>query len=319
MDNESDKSGPLEESMMQVEERNTSNEKMSSSETEMTSGILGTSKSGAALPCAADPGAVTEQFQQLAKGAKGAAAVQLIKEALEAPGLYVFAELLHMPNIKELSDSTEHAWYYRLMEIFAYGVYDDYLQNKATLPPLTPAMLTKLRHLTIVTLASNQKTLPLETLVNKLSLNTRRELEDLIIEAVYADVLHGKLDQKNGVLEVEYALGRDIKPEDLPQISATLKAWCDTCTSMLGTLEGLATQANKTKEANLWRAKNIEVEISKIKSTYSKRQMAGEGEDCMAQADARDKYHRMRKNGSTNQSSGAGSSKSFSKFPFSKS
>ena len=72
------------------------------------------------------------------------------------------------------------------MEMFAYGVYDDYLQNKSTLPPLSPAMLTKLRHLTLVTLASNQKTLPLEILVNKLSLNTRRELEDLIIEAIYA-------------------------------------------------------------------------------------------------------------------------------------
>ena len=50
-----------------------------------------------------DAGVVGEQFLQLAKSAKGAAAVQLIKEALAAPGLYVFAELLHMPNIKEVS------------------------------------------------------------------------------------------------------------------------------------------------------------------------------------------------------------------------
>ena len=54
------------------------------------------------LTCVSDCGVVGEQFLQLAKSAKGAAAVQLIKEALEAPGLYVFAELLHMPNIKEV-------------------------------------------------------------------------------------------------------------------------------------------------------------------------------------------------------------------------
>ena len=43
-----------------------------------------------------------EQFVLLAKTAKGAAAVSLIKQALEAPGVYVFGELLDMPNIQEV-------------------------------------------------------------------------------------------------------------------------------------------------------------------------------------------------------------------------
>ena len=41
-----------------------------------------------------------EQFVLLAKNAKGAAAVELIKQALEAPGVYVFGELLDMANIQ---------------------------------------------------------------------------------------------------------------------------------------------------------------------------------------------------------------------------
>ena len=41
-----------------------------------------------------------EQFVLLAKNAKGAAAVELIKQALEAPGVFVFGELLDMPNIQ---------------------------------------------------------------------------------------------------------------------------------------------------------------------------------------------------------------------------
>ena len=45
-----------------------------------------------------------EQFVLLAKGAKGAAAVELVKQALEAPGVYVFGELLDTPNIKEVSN-----------------------------------------------------------------------------------------------------------------------------------------------------------------------------------------------------------------------
>ena len=55
------------------------------------------------------PPAVTnaslEQFILLAKSAKGAAAAELIKQVTEAPGIYVFGELLDMPNIKEVSYS----------------------------------------------------------------------------------------------------------------------------------------------------------------------------------------------------------------------
>lgn len=41
-----------------------------------------------------------EQFVLLAKNAKGAAAVELIKQALEAPTVFVFGELLDMANIQ---------------------------------------------------------------------------------------------------------------------------------------------------------------------------------------------------------------------------
>jgi COP9 signalosome complex subunit 7 len=44
-----------------------------------------------------------EQFVLLAKSAKGAAAVELVKQVLEAPGVHVFGELLDMPNVVEVS------------------------------------------------------------------------------------------------------------------------------------------------------------------------------------------------------------------------
>jgi hypothetical protein len=43
-----------------------------------------------------------EQFILLSKSAKGAAVVALITQALEAPGVYVFGELLDMPNVQEV-------------------------------------------------------------------------------------------------------------------------------------------------------------------------------------------------------------------------
>lgn len=43
-----------------------------------------------------------QQFCLLAKTAHGAAILELIKQVLEAPGVYVFGELLVMPNIEEV-------------------------------------------------------------------------------------------------------------------------------------------------------------------------------------------------------------------------
>ena len=49
------------------------------------------------------PSQALEQFVLLAKSARGAAAAELVRQALDAPGVYVFAELLDMPHIKEVS------------------------------------------------------------------------------------------------------------------------------------------------------------------------------------------------------------------------
>jgi len=50
-------------------------------------------------------------------------------------------------------------------------------------------------------------------------------VQDLIIEAVYADIVRGKLDQKHQLLEVDYAIGRDIQPQNVQEISDVLENW----------------------------------------------------------------------------------------------
>lgn len=46
--------------------------------------------------------ASNEQFVLLAKGTRGAAAIGLIQQILEAPNVFVFGELLEHPNISAL-------------------------------------------------------------------------------------------------------------------------------------------------------------------------------------------------------------------------
>lgn len=43
-----------------------------------------------------------EPFLLMSKAAKGAAAAKLIQDATSAPGVFVFGELLDLPNIQEV-------------------------------------------------------------------------------------------------------------------------------------------------------------------------------------------------------------------------
>lgn len=68
-----------------------------------------------------------EQFLLLSKTARGPAVSELIRQALDAPGVYVFGELLETECVKELASSGEEsAKYVQLLKLFAYGTYADY-------------------------------------------------------------------------------------------------------------------------------------------------------------------------------------------------
>ena len=73
-----------------------------------------------------------EQFLLLSKTARGQAAVQLVTEVLEAPGVYVFGELLETECVKELLKGPD-ASYAKLLELFAYGTYADYKSSFSVL------------------------------------------------------------------------------------------------------------------------------------------------------------------------------------------
>lgn len=148
-----------------------------------------------------------QQFCLLAKTAHGAAILELIKQVLEAPGVYVFGELLVMPNVQDVSckfisviyfflhltffpifklKTGDHIKYFNTLNLFAYGTYKQFRQQPQDYLDLTPAMQKKLQHLTIVALAIKNKCIPYEVLLEELEINNVRHLEDVIIEAIYA-------------------------------------------------------------------------------------------------------------------------------------
>ncbi|XP_076678814.1 COP9 signalosome subunit 7 isoform X2 [Andrena cerasifolii] len=210
-----------------------------------------------------------EQFVLLAKTAKGAAALELIRQAVETPGVHVFGELLDMPNIKEL-ESGPYVQYWNTLNLFAYGTYKEYLENKDKVLDLTPTQRKKLQHLTIVTLATKSRCIPYSVLLEELDIKNVRDLEDLIIEAIYADIIHGKLDQKNSQLEVDYAgLGRDVRPNDTGVVAETLAAWGQACDTVLACIEIQVTRANVAKQKATYHKERIQRDSAHIKKTLA--------------------------------------------------
>ncbi|KAM0750157.1 hypothetical protein T439DRAFT_343087 [Meredithblackwellia eburnea MCA 4105] len=162
-----------------------------------------------------------EPYVLLAKSARGAAATALINQAISAPGVYVFSELLAIPSIKDLATNEQHSKGYRLLELFAYGNWLDYTSNRESYPTLTKPQETKLKHLTVLSLASESRVIPYAHLQKTLELTSIPELEDLLIDAFYSNVLRGRLDQKECRLEVISGLGRDVRPSSVPVASTS--------------------------------------------------------------------------------------------------
>ncbi|TFK71684.1 hypothetical protein BDN72DRAFT_837235 [Pluteus cervinus] len=209
-----------------------------------------------------------EAFLLMAKSLKGAAAAKLIQDATSAPGVFVFSELLELPNIQELGKTEQHAKFLSLLQLFAYKTYQDYLQHKDVLPPLNQAQTIKLKHLSIVSLASERRILPYSELLRELDMPNVRELEDLIIDAIYLDILRGKLDQKEGQLEVEYTMGRDLEPGKLEAVLAALNDWAATTSEVLNTLDtkigSIATDTAVRKQAQQEHEKILQSNLKEV-------------------------------------------------------
>ncbi|KAI8996005.1 COP9 complex subunit 7A [Gaertneriomyces semiglobifer] len=203
-----------------------------------------------------------EPFLLLSKSAKGAACVQLIQDVLAAPGVYVFSELLEMPNVQELRQDAKYEPYLRLLELFAYGTYPDFIAQASTLPSLSAIQLRKLRHLSMVTLSSDCRSLAYDMLLDYLQISNVRELEDLIIDAIYQELIKGKLDQKKKCLEVEYAMGRDVRPEQVDSLISTLGTWAKTSENVLAAIDEQITKIAEASKAQARETQDYEALVA---------------------------------------------------------
>jgi COP9 signalosome complex subunit 7 len=92
--------------------------------------------------------------------------------------------------------------------------------------------------------------LPYAQLQRALDVPTIRELEDLIIDAIYQDLLQGKLDQRHQRLEVSSVVGRDLPPGELQGMLNALTEWSTRTAGVIAALDAKIKDIASTAEAS---------------------------------------------------------------------
>ncbi|KAI1421855.1 PCI domain-containing protein [Xylaria sp. FL1777] len=188
-----------------------------------------------------------EPFLALSKSATAPrAAADLVTQATSNSHTYVFAELLQTPQIQALAKSPDHAPHLKLLEIFSYGTYANYIST-TNLPPLNDAQTLKLRQLSLLSLAKDPHNLSYAALQRSLSLDDARAVENLVISAIYAGLIDAQLDPRDGYVRISSVSPlRDLAPGSIPSMLNSLREWSGRCTS---TLEDLESQIASIKAA----------------------------------------------------------------------
>ncbi|KAI0391481.1 PCI domain-containing protein [Xylariaceae sp. FL0594] len=222
-------------------------------------------------------------FLALTKSATSArAAADLVTQATSNPNTYVFSELLETPQIQALAESPDYASHLKLLNIFSYGTYADYVSTP-NLPPLSENQALKLRQLSLLSLAKSPHNLSYSALQKSLGLHDARAVEDLVISAIYAGLVDAQLDPHNNAVHISSVSPlRDLAPGSVPPMLQSLCLWSERCTSALEDLEAQiaaikAESAKQRSEAKAWdqlQARLKETEESQNPHDFQHRQSA---------------------------------------------
>ncbi|XP_022959597.1 COP9 signalosome complex subunit 7-like isoform X2 [Cucurbita moschata] len=212
-----------------------------------------------------------DHFVKRASSLKGSALASVVTEATSHPSLFAFSEILAVPDVVEL-EGTEHSVYLDVLRLFAYGTWSDYTSNSGRLPELGSDQALKLKQLTVLTLAETNKVLPYDQLMQELDVTNVRELEDFLInECMYAGIVRGKLDQLQRCFEVQFAAGRDLKPEQLGSMIQTLSNWLTTSDNLSVSIQEKIKWADNMSGLDKKHRKEVEERVEDVKKSLSSK------------------------------------------------
>ncbi|KAJ2414855.1 COP9 signalosome complex subunit 7a [Coemansia sp. RSA 2530] len=186
---------------------------------------------------------------------------QVIQRLLEDEGIYHFGRVLDSPKAREVPVA-------------------------AQLPELSERQLEKLKHLSLVSLASASKVLPYDDLIRELDCAHEQQMEDLVIDTIYKGLLSAKLDQQRRLIEVEFVVGRDVRREDLQAIYESLDQWSVLCEKELDTLTDGVNTAERESVSKRTREREFTFALQDLRMAYAAHASMGDDADSLARYDS---------------------------------
>ncbi len=99
-----------------------------------------------------------------------------------------------------------------------------------------------------------------------LDIETIRDLEDLLIDCIYAGVIDGQMDQKAKQLQVQSALGRDVSDLDIGAMCDKLEQWSRMCDHMIDSVAASTKQAEDCFELDKMRTHELKSQLTALKA-----------------------------------------------------
>eukprot|EP00171_Calliarthron_tuberculosum_P009540 IDg9540t1 len=217
-----------------------------------------------------------EKYLSLANSATSPEeAATLCLSATGDPALHVFAELLSAPNVASLV-GTPYESSYELLRLFAFQTYAHYAENKSSYPPLSAAHERKLRRLSVITLAGRASTLSYDSLRRCLHVTTVREVEDAVLDAVYAGLLQARLDPRAQAVEVLAAAGRDAPPRTgVADMHVLLSRWAGTARGVVAAIDDTVAAMQSASKDKMLERNVANSAAAAARDTYSVDGAAG--------------------------------------------
>jgi len=197
---------------------------------------------------------------------------RIVTEAVRDPNLFVFGELLETNGVRLISKRDEFKTLVGLLELFAFGVYRDYEQQTAKFASLmNSTLVSKLRKLTILSLAASTKELEYGSIFSAVGLKDVRELEDLLIDCIYQGLLRAKLDPQKQLVHVEYSACRDVPDQHIQEMINAIQVWQSRASQGITALDNQAKTISIAQREEEERKRSHHNEIVRIRTDVESR------------------------------------------------
>lgn len=177
--------------------------------------------------------------------------IQLIKDAITLPVIIRFDDVLMLDSVKALK-GTKQEGLVTLCEVFLSGTVDDLKEFQKKNGQLFDEhglnfqdAMSKIRLLTLATMARGQSELPLDEIAKQIQ-ESPSSVEAWVVRAISEGVIDGRIDQLNRKVLVKSAFLRKFEKEEWNFLDSKLSQWIDNLEEVI---KFLGEQKNKVEDA----------------------------------------------------------------------